>query len=1072
MNKGVIKTVSISLAFCFIVMALSLLLTQLITLKNTDNEISVSAQATSYSTFSDGYNKGSFTASSNSLVDVTLPDNVRNGVVKSYITAFKNAQNTQSNVQIFEQINNMGNIEDYVQINDIVYGSLQYDDERQLVSNLLNYNTVYYEYDEGQIYSFINNDVLYYYTFENGKLSTITVDDELYAKFTYNNFGKLVEERYYKLGKIYEHTNIATIEKTFDPETETIIVAKIYDYINNEPYSITKKLISNGEKTYDLITKIECGTEFAEFEYNHFYNNTAYITKVTTNSGSYELTYLNGKLLTKTAGNRKTTFIYSATNQLVGMAVGKLEGEEYFEIFVTIVTDPFGNVVEANYISAKETTEAIEINVNPIYEKDFDCYGHNNYKNIYPTAVDTNIGFKGGLTFENINVVYLNGNLYSPIAGIFLQNQNDQELAHREIVEQQTTRQDPTFDAVEKSIAIESLQNEILLQLETSSIASIPLYTNAFTTGIVDVFTLPVDIDQENILKYPSKAFFVADLNNRAEVEYYEKLLKNFNVDNANFALLDEYYLTSLSDKNLELQFIYNKTLYTLKYMQNGLYGYTQTQNYKPSNFVKDTNISNYDSGRYEQYYVSTLNKEDYVEEMSFITNFTESDLNSFFDNLGMISTSMGQTYQDVNFGDNAEFLKSIMQNSCTLNLPEYNPETQYLTIDDNGNYVVKEIPADAGVEFVPDYEMIKSGILKIINAITIIISAAIMIAAAVVTCGAFAIVCGIIAIGAGLVVGFCGVAQIRKGATGESWFIDEVLNGNIQLLETISSIASTVATVALIAGSVSMTFSSCFVAGTQVATINGVKNIEDIKVGDYVLAYNEETGQNEYSKVIETYTNKTDQLCEITYNGKTIQSTLNHPYYINGKWVEAQNVKVGDNLTLSDGTTAKVESVKIIDCEETIVYNMNVEETHTYYAEGALVHNACAKINVPDGDELANYTQNNIRNSPEFKNAVKTVTDKYKGTNRGWGTVKKNIWKEYGENLRISGKSHNISNFSQVLKGKAPIIDGQRIELHHVFSKAKDLFNVVPMTPEKHTLFHKIYGYHYNAPKIPWITE
>lgn len=44
------------------------------------------------------------------------------------------------------------------------------------------------------------------------------------------------------------------------------------------------------------------------------------------------------------------------------------------------------------------------------------------------------------------------------------------------------------------------------------------------------------------------------------------------------------------------------------------------------------------------------------------------------------------------------------------------------------------------------------------------------------------------------------------------------------------------------------------------------------------------------------------------------------------------------------------------------------------------------------------------------------------------------------------------------------------RIQLHHVVSKANDMFRVVPMTPQNHTLFHVRYGYHYNNPKLPWI--
>jgi hypothetical protein len=45
----------------------------------------------------------------------------------------------------------------------------------------------------------------------------------------------------------------------------------------------------------------------------------------------------------------------------------------------------------------------------------------------------------------------------------------------------------------------------------------------------------------------------------------------------------------------------------------------------------------------------------------------------------------------------------------------------------------------------------------------------------------------------------------------------------------------------------------SCFVAGTQVSTSFGFKAIETIQPNDVVLSYNEQTGHNEYSSVIQT---------------------------------------------------------------------------------------------------------------------------------------------------------------------------------------------------------------------------
>jgi hypothetical protein len=46
---------------------------------------------------------------------------------------------------------------------------------------------------------------------------------------------------------------------------------------------------------------------------------------------------------------------------------------------------------------------------------------------------------------------------------------------------------------------------------------------------------------------------------------------------------------------------------------------------------------------------------------------------------------------------------------------------------------------------------------------------------------------------------------------------------------------------------------SGCFAAGTLVTVNNNYKNIEDVRIGDIVLSYNEKTKKNEFSEVVQT---------------------------------------------------------------------------------------------------------------------------------------------------------------------------------------------------------------------------
>ena len=161
---------------------------------------------------------------------------------------------------------------------------------------------------------------------------------------------------------------------------------------------------------------------------------------------------------------------------------------------------------------------------------------------------------------------------------------------------------------------------------------------------------------------------------------------------------------------------------------------------------------------------------------------------------------------------------------------------------------------------------------------------------------------------------------------------------------------------------------SFCFIAGTKVLTDSGQKNIEDIEVGDQVLAYDEETGVTAYKPVLHLFRNTTKEWCTVSIRGAEgelyeITSTPGHKYFIPGnrvrkdsralehasyaslseKWVSACDLKCGDKVLLSDGTLCEVEGVtlKQLETPET-TYNLEVADFHTYYVSDAcvLVHN------------------------------------------------------------------------------------------------------------------------------------
>ena len=129
----------------------------------------------------------------------------------------------------------------------------------------------------------------------------------------------------------------------------------------------------------------------------------------------------------------------------------------------------------------------------------------------------------------------------------------------------------------------------------------------------------------------------------------------------------------------------------------------------------------------------------------------------------------------------------------------------------------------------------------------------------------------------------------------------------------------------------------SCFSAGTLITTENGEVAIEDIKVDDMVKTYNEKTKEIEIARVDELFVHEE---CGdgLIING-SINTTTNHPFYIDGKWVEGKDLKLGDELLNLDGSKQVITSMEL-NSEPQTVYNFEVPGNHNYYAEGVLVHN------------------------------------------------------------------------------------------------------------------------------------
>lgn len=170
----------------------------------------------------------------------------------------------------------------------------------------------------------------------------------------------------------------------------------------------------------------------------------------------------------------------------------------------------------------------------------------------------------------------------------------------------------------------------------------------------------------------------------------------------------------------------------------------------------------------------------------------------------------------------------------------------------------------------------------------------------------------------------------------------------------------------------------NCFVAGTEILTTEGIKNIEDIQVGDWVIADDPTTpGEIEARQVLDTFVRETTALVDLYVDGEVISTTGEHPFWTPDKgWVEAKDLHVGSLLQTEDGRVIDVDRVEKRSGQFE-VYNFKVEGFHTYFVSdlGILVHNAGCGDGPTDDmwDDLNNYrdpiqeaTDHIMRDHPE----------------------------------------------------------------------------------------------------------
>ncbi|HFC7882909.1 TPA: polymorphic toxin MafB class 1, partial [Neisseria meningitidis] len=174
----------------------------------------------------------------------------------------------------------------------------------------------------------------------------------------------------------------------------------------------------------------------------------------------------------------------------------------------------------------------------------------------------------------------------------------------------------------------------------------------------------------------------------------------------------------------------------------------------------------------------------------------------------------------------------------------------------------------------------------------------------------------------------------------------------------------------AAVSGDFSKSYTCSFHGSTLVKTADGYKAIAHIQAGDRVFAKDETSGKTGYKPVTAQYGNPYRETVYIKVsdgigNSQTLISNRIHPFYSQGKWIQAGRLKKGDTLLSESGAKQTVQNITLKQ-QPLKAYNLTVADWHTYFVkgdraetEGVWVHNDC-----PYGSSSAKGKSGSERNT------------------------------------------------------------------------------------------------------------
>ena len=122
----------------------------------------------------------------------------------------------------------------------------------------------------------------------------------------------------------------------------------------------------------------------------------------------------------------------------------------------------------------------------------------------------------------------------------------------------------------------------------------------------------------------------------------------------------------------------------------------------------------------------------------------------------------------------------------------------------------------------------------------------------------------------------------------------------------------------------------SCLVAGTPVWTELGSVPVEQIKVGDRVLACDCDTGELMLKPVLKTIVNPGKDIFHLRTKNETLEVTGGHVFWVSGKgWIKARQLEPEMRFHTLKGT---VDLTGVEQRGKQDTYNLVVADFHSYF--------------------------------------------------------------------------------------------------------------------------------------------